>query len=111
MTHEERMKEFQRKQAFVRALNLAFPVDPLSHSVVKVDYEVYEKTTSEGKPFYKEYLVVTFRGGAISVRNANGNSHTANFRELGKMLDGGYYDEIHTYEALETELGFTKVEL
>ena len=49
----------------------------------------------------KEYLVVTYDGGAIGVRSCNCDSFTAIFEELTKMLDGGYYDEVqdlHYYE-------------
>ena len=48
-----------------------------------------------------EYIVVTFKGGSISVRNASYNSLTTNIRELGKLLDGGYYKEVEEYKKLK----------
>ena len=45
-----------------------------------------------------------FRGGAISVRNANMNSLTANLSELTRLLDGGYYDEVKEYLRLKNEI-------
>lgn len=48
-----------------------------------------------------EYIVVTFRGGAISVRNATMNSMSANLRELSKLVNGGYYNEVETYKNLK----------
>ncbi len=45
----------------------------------------------------REYIVVHFVGGAISVRNATFNSLPANIVELGKLLKGGYYDEVEDY--------------
>lgn len=45
----------------------------------------------------REYIVVHFVGGAISVRNATFNSLPANIIELGKLLKGGYYDEVEDY--------------
>lgn len=45
----------------------------------------------------REYIVVHFVGGAISVRNATYNSLPANIVELGKLLNGGYYDEVEDY--------------
>ena len=49
------------------------------------------------KERYYNYLVVRFKGGAISVRNCVANSLTANIREVSKMLDGGYYVEVEDY--------------
>lgn len=45
----------------------------------------------------REYIVVHFVGGAISVRNATFNSLPANIIELGKLLKGGWYDEVEGY--------------
>ena len=49
----------------------------------------------------REYIVVHFVGGAISVRNATYNSLPANIAELGKLLNGGYYDEVEGYIELK----------
>ena len=49
----------------------------------------------------REYIVVHFVGGAISVRNATYNSLPANIVELGKLLNGGYYDEVEGYIELK----------
>lgn len=107
------MNKLKLKKEFVDALNVAFQVRPRTHSVVKVELEVYSKVINNeyvtNHTYYQEYLVVTFSGGAKSVRNANANSNTANFREIGKLLDGGYYTEVEAYNRLE-EQGFTKVE-
>lgn len=48
-----------------------------------------------------EYIVVQFKGGGISVRNAACNSLSCNIRELSKMLDGGYYEELKDYYKLK----------
>lgn len=108
------MTEFKNKKAFVNNINAAFQLRPRTHSVAKIEYELYSKQiTNEhvtNHTYYQEYLVVTFNGGAKSVRSANGNSNTANFREIGKLIDGGYYDEMDLYRTLEVR-GFTKVEL
>lgn len=108
------MNELKLKKEFVDALNVAFQVRPRTHSVVKVELEVYSKVINNeyvtNHTYYQEYLVVTFSGGAKSVRSANANSNTANFREIGKLIDGGYYDEMELYNTLEAR-GFTRVEL
>jgi hypothetical protein len=51
--------------------------------------------------YYTEFVVVTFTSGTISVRNISGNSNNANFREIGKLIDGGYYDEVEYYEKVK----------
>lgn len=107
------MNELKLKKEFVDALNVAFQVRPRTHSVEKVELEIYSKQiTNEyviDHTYYQEFLVVTFVGGAKSVRNANANSNTANFREIGKLIDGGYYAEVDFYNAMES-CGFTRVE-
>ena len=56
----------------------------------------------------REYIVVHFVGGAISVRNATYNSLPANIVELGKLLNGGYYDEVEGYIELKKKDWYTK---
>lgn len=46
------------------------------------------------------YIVIIFKGGGMSVRNAYGNSLNANFRELFKIIDGGYYKEVDDYKEI-----------
>ena len=110
----EKITVFKEKKAFIDALNLVFQVKPRKHSVQSVAYEVYSKAiTNEfvtNHTYYQEFLVVTFDGGSISVRNVNGNSCTANLREVSKLVDGGYYDEVEFYKSLEA-CGFMQVEL
>ena len=114
MTTEVKLNMFKEKKMFIDGLNAAFQITPKKHSIMDVKYEVYSKVINNeyvtNHVYYQEFLVVTFDGGAISVRNVNGNSCTANFRELGKLLDGGYYEEVELYKAFESN-GFEKVEL
>lgn len=56
----------------------------------------------------REYIVVHFVGGAISVRNVTYNSLPANIVELGKLLNGGYYDEVENYIELKKKDWYTK---
>ena len=114
MTEKELFKMYQNKKAFIESLNTAFQISPKKHSVESVKYELYFKQINNefvtNRTYYQEYLVVTFDGGAISARSINGNSDITNFREVGKLIDGGYYDEVELYSSLE-ERGFTKVAL
>ena len=91
------------KVRFVNDLNKVVPT--YKTGIEKIEYRVFRcdfcKDKNGGQSYYQEYLVVTYDGGAIGVRNCNGNSFTAVFEELTKMLDGGYYDEVqdlHDYE-------------
>lgn len=67
----------------------------LSH-IEKIELDIF---TSNG--YREEYIVVTFRGGHISVRNAAANSLTANIGELALLLNGDYYKEVETYKELK----------
>lgn len=47
------------------------------------------------------FIVVVFKNDTKSVRNVRMNSFHENIRELGKLLDGGYYSEVEWYEKLK----------
>ena len=51
----------------------------------------------------EEMLTVTYLGGAVAARCANINSVGADLREVAKLIDGGYYDEVEKFEWLEKE--------
>lgn len=110
MTINEKLEMYRGKKAFIDSVNKAFETRPAGSSVASVEYEVYRLDLKDDVTYFTEYLVVTFFGGSKAVRVANGNSNTANFRVLGTLVDGGYYDEVGTYESL-TSIGYTKVEL
>jgi hypothetical protein len=108
MELKEKIEMYQEKKNFVAAVSKAF--ESLRHSSVeKITYEIFTKDIN-GEPYFKEWLVVHFNGGAISVRTCTGNSNSANFREIGKLVDGGYYNEVDSYENMET-LGFKVFEI
>lgn len=108
MTVAEKIEMYKRKKAFIDDLSKALRMRACM-AVTQVEYEVYKKTENDSD-YFEEYLVVTFNGGAKSVRCANGNSYIANYVEIGKLLYGGYYDELPRYKALVEE-GFTKINL
>lgn len=103
LTLEQRMHMYKGKKLFIDHISKVFEDEYLKSNVEKVDYEVYSKLSPDGHDtWYTEFVVVTFVGGGKSVRNINGNSNNANFREIGKLIDGGYYDEIPYYEQVRT---------
>ena len=74
-----------------RAISKALP------NIRSIELDIFK--TEDGETH--EYIVVTFKGGAISVRNANINSMTANLYETAKLVYGGYYNEVETYQNLK----------
>ena len=110
MTIAEKLEMFKEKKAFIENINNVFQTKPKGSSVTSVEYEVYCRNMNEGIVSFIEYLVVNFKGGGRCVIDVSGNSNTANFRVLGTLLDGGYYEEIYKYESLYN-LGYEFVKL
>jgi hypothetical protein len=110
MTITEKIEMYKGKKAFIKNVSKAFEATPRISSVTSIDYEVYKKEIDKDITYFAEYIIVSFFGGGKSVRQVNGNSCTANFREIGKLLDGGYYEENRQYETLEDN-GFTFVSI
>lgn len=113
MTYEEKIEMYKGKKAFIENISKAFSETPRVSSVTSIDYEVYtKKVTLNGETFdhFAEYVIVRFFSGGKSVRYVSGNSCIANFRVLGTLVEGGYYDENRDYDAL-ADKGFTLVTL
>lgn len=70
-------------------------------SIVYLTYEVFEKVNTTNECI-QEYLVVTYRGGSKTYRSCNMNSLAAILREIGKLADGGYYDELDDHKNIST---------
>lgn len=77
------------KVNFIEDLNRVIP--KYQTNITLIEYIVYKQKQSTN--WYQEFLVVNYTGGARSIRNCNGNSFSAIFEELSKLLDSGYYDE------------------
>lgn len=76
-------------------------------SIEKVEYEKYHR---EDKDWTQEYIVVYYTGGAIGVRTVNATSCSAIFQEIGKLLCGGYYEEVRDREHYINSPDWTRVE-
>ena len=105
----EKIEMYKRKKQFVDDISNVLGTRAHRLGIMMVEYEVYSKTDAN-RDYFVEFVVVVYDGGGQAVRCVNGNSNYANYVEIGKLLDGGYYDEIPRYRAL-TEEGFTKVRL
>ena len=101
MTKAEKLEMYRNKRNFIKDLSKAFENLGSGSSVDSIDYEVYAKDVDPETTYYEEYVIVNFYGGGKSVRTVSGNSNFANFTVLGRLIDGGYYDEIFHYESLK----------
>lgn len=109
MTITEKIEMYKRKKQFVDDISNVLGMRAHRLGIMMVEYEVYRKM-DDNRDYFVEFVVITYDGGGQAVRCVNGNSNMANYTEIGKLLDGGYYDEIPRYRAL-TEEGFTKIKL
>lgn len=109
MTITEKIEMYKRKKQFVDDISNVLGMRAHRLGIMMVEYEVYRKM-DDNRDYFVEFVVITYDGGGQAVRCVNGNSNYANYVEIGKLLDGGYYDEIPRYRAL-TEEDFTKINL
>lgn len=110
MSSNDRMHMYWGKQRFINNLNTALTDPVLVPNIREAAYEVYSKQISEDTVNYLEFLVVTFVSGAVSVRAVTGNSNNANYEELGKLLNGGYYDEVDFYNSVRANYTVVNLE-
>ena len=96
--NDEVTQEYYVKYRFIQ--NIGRNIREVNPGVEKCEFKLFARIY-EGKLVYQEYLVITFRGGAISCRNININSNMANLREIARMVDGGYYDEVKEYQEIK----------
>lgn len=109
MTIEQKLKMYRDKKAFIAGISAVFQNNPAGHSVTAVEYELFHKEV-DGNHYFNEWAIVRFDGGGWSPCRISGNSNTANFRAIGEMIDGGYYEEKQWYEK-QFEVGFKRVNL
>jgi hypothetical protein len=109
MTIEERLKMYREKRQFIYDVSMAFIKNPKGHSVDDVIYEVFFRET-EHETQFAEWLTVKYHGGAKAHRMISGNSNSANFEQIAKMIYGGCYEYNGWYERLASE-GWRKLDL
>lgn len=107
MELKDKIEMYKEKKNFVDTVSKAFE-DLRNTNVEKITYEIFTKDFN-GEPYFREYVVVHFKGGAISTRTCTGNSNSANYRTIGNLIDGGYYSEVEDYKSME-DCGFKLVE-
>ena len=57
----------------------------------------------------EEFIVLTWKNGAISTANNNMNSLSATARNVAKMLDGGIYENLDFYKEIMASPEWTEV--
>lgn len=111
MTIEDKLKMYREKKAFIADIDKVFTHNSKGHSVEEIHYEVWCKDHGEGGLEFMEWIIVGYKGGAKSYLMVTANSHTANFRAIGEVLDHGNYDYVDTYRERQKAIGFWKVNL
>ena len=106
MTIEERLKMYREKRQFIYDVSMAFIKNPKGHSIDGIVYEVF----FEGDTSFAEWLTVQYEGGAEAHCCVSGNSNSANFEVVARMVNGGCYEQNQYYDWL-TSRGFKKLDL
>lgn len=100
MTKEERISYLTEKANAINEVGTV--VAKYQRNVENIHYEVYgaEVEGYDGNPVYatNEFLVIEYNGGAKTIRSCNANSFSANFMEIARYLDSGYYNEKDYYD-------------
>ena len=95
------------KYKFVHELGKVLTCMP-RQGIVDVRYEYWINRNS---PWHQETVIVEFRNGVFEVRNVNGDSLSAIFREIGTLLNGGHYDEVELYNDMIATGDWEKLDL
>ena len=85
------------KTRLVEGINEVFKKQDTSIEKIELKIFVNKDKLKEGHRLTEEYVVVTYKGGSIAVANNCMNSVTATYRNIGLLLNGGYYDQVKTY--------------
>lgn len=85
----------EKQMKFEAIYELGNVITRYQKNVINIEY-VLLKNIKEG--WEQEQIVITYKGGAISVLPANGNSFSANIRIVSEHLESGYYAEVRAYK-------------
>lgn len=73
----------------------------------EIHYEVWQDNEIDDN--YFEVLRVVYDGGAEAIRTVLGDSESAIFEEIARLIYGGYYDEVRSYRELVASGHFTQI--
>ena len=89
------MENYKKQIEFVNDLGKVISGQNGITNVKSIEYKVFR---SKDTSCITEYVVVTFKGGAISARNCTGNSQAFILSEISHLVKGGYYSEVEEYK-------------
>lgn len=92
----------QKKIEFVRELNDV--ITKVQPNVTSIRYRVLRHTGG----WYEEFLEITYKGGARTLRTCSGNSCSAILEEIARYLNHGMYDEIRFFETALADPNYTE---
>lgn len=110
MTQEEKLQMYLEKQKFVEAISNVFQTTTHNSTIEGISYEVYRRSFGGRLSETKEYVVVSYAGGAKAPRTVSGYNCTAIYRIIGDLLNGGYYEEVLEFDSL-WEAGYERINL
>ena len=84
------IKSYMKKASYVEAINNA--IKPFHDNIDKIRYHAFKKV-EEDENYVKEFVTITYQGGAQTILNVNCDSCSAIFQEIGKYIDSGWYHE------------------
>lgn len=95
MLDEKILKNMKEKIDFVAGISEV--VKKAHIGVASMEYKVFVR---KGQPYKREYLLVSYDGGAVCPRNCTGNSCLAILGEIYRLADSCYWAEIDAYNAI-----------
>ncbi len=77
-------------------------------TIDKVELKIF---LNKKNMWFEEYVVVTYIGGSIATIRNTCNSVGYTFKNIGKLINGGYYDEVDEYKKLCKDESWELVEV
>ena len=80
-------------------------------NIIYSDIDTIElKKYKNAEGYSQEFILLTWKNGAISTANNNMNSITATARNVARMIDGGVYENLDTYRKIMKSPDWSEVE-
>lgn len=95
MLDEKILKNLKEKTDFVAGISEV--VKKAHFGVNNLEYKVF---VHKAQSYKREYLVVSYDGGAVCPRNCTGNSCLAILGEIYRLADSCYWAELEAYNAI-----------
>ena len=100
-------REIRQKYDFVKKISEVI-TEAGASTIRGVEYEYW---VNEESNWRYELVVMHYKGGAFAPRNVSADNLAAIFREIGRLMEGGYYEEVEGRKKLETNAKWQKVDI